>query len=134
MPRKGLKKTHKHVYADALFAETIALVDKDGNTRTMFHTANGLPQCIFFDRQMITRIAVGMDTDDTPFICLLGESSKAQITLHARKDGPVGIGIYDEDGNQTFWAGVDLNASRHVTLFDKDGKVLWNTSKDSPVI
>ncbi|MCZ6571669.1 MAG: hypothetical protein O7C98_00705 [Planctomycetota bacterium] len=125
--------------ANDLEVGSLALKDKDGNTRAHLAMVDGTPRLALFDKAGKTRARLAV-MDGNPGLALFDKDGEARAHLIVFADGSPGLDLYDKDGQTRATLGVSRGVDKRtgaetktaestLTLFDGKGGVLWQAPR-----
>jgi hypothetical protein len=112
----------KTIEADAIVAQSIRLVDREGNVAAFLSTAeNGQAAVSFFDKNKIIRLNVGLSKDGNPIVTLSDGQGNGNLQLSLGGEmGSPGISLT---------RGSDRNTSIGLTVLDQGPSVTIGQAK-----
>ena len=104
--------------ANDLEVGSLALKDKDGNTRAHLAMVDGTPRLALFDKAGKTRARL----HGNPGLALFDKDGEARAHLIVFADGSPSLAFFDRAGKVRAMLGTHADGSPGLRLADKDGK------------
>jgi hypothetical protein len=127
----------KHIVADVVIAKSFVLVDGEERERARITSGSGEAVTVhLIDHLGHPRIALQVDDDGNPSICLWTENDAPAVSLSVNRDRGNGITVGDAIGIPCVDIAVPNTQSEvpprdapHIVVRDRHGQQLWS-SKD----
>jgi hypothetical protein len=112
------KKKHERL-------ESLTIVSADGTPRIKLATdsTHGLPLIELFGHNGMTRrLCLGLNPEDTPFLCMLRKDGTAAVGMGVEfGDGDPGISVYHANGLPAVKMRLRASGDIDMEIFDRNG-------------
>lgn len=108
----------------AFEAESYVLRDREGRQRAVLTTrSDGGGYLSFFDRFRVERLAVGVDPDRTPVVCLFDDEHLPRAVIRLDEANLPVVALLGEDANNLAILRVTDAGSAGLALFDEQNRI-----------